>query len=56
MEKKCVFCDLPIEPGTGMMFVRRDGTVLYFCSSRCERNMVKLKRKRRKVKWAVKGT
>ncbi|KAF5431033.1 large subunit ribosomal protein L24e [Candidatus Methanophagaceae archaeon] len=55
MEKRCSFCDLPIEPGTGMMFVKRDGTVLYFCSSKCERNMVKLRRKRRKVRWAAKA-
>jgi len=33
--------------------VRRDGTVLYFCSSKCERNMLKLRRKSRKLKWAA---
>ncbi|MCD6209698.1 MAG: 50S ribosomal protein L24e [Methanophagales archaeon] len=54
MERKCSFCNLPIEPGRGKMFVRRDGTVLYFCSSKCERNMIKLGRKRRRVKWAQK--
>ncbi len=55
MEKKCSFCEMPIEPGRGMMFVKRDGTVFYFCSSKCERNMIKLGRKRRKVKWATKA-
>jgi ribosomal protein L24E len=35
------------------MYVKRDGTVFYFCSSKCERNMIKLGRKRRKVKWAA---
>jgi len=54
MERRCSFCNLPIEPGRGKMFVRRDGTVLYFCSSKCERNMVKLGRKRRRVKWVQK--
>ena len=54
MERRCSFCNLPIEPGTGKMFVRRDGTVLYFCSSKCERNMIKLGRKSRKVKWVQK--
>ncbi|NOR78649.1 MAG: hypothetical protein GQ523_09575, partial [Methanophagales archaeon] len=27
----------------------------YFCSSKCERNMIKLRRKRRKVRWAAKA-
>ncbi len=55
MERRCSFCNLPIEPGRGKMFVKRDGTVFYFCSSKCERNMLKLRRKQRKVKWAAKG-
>ncbi|RZN37533.1 MAG: 50S ribosomal protein L24e [Methanophagales archaeon ANME-1-THS] len=55
MEKKCTFCHTPIEQGTGMMLVRRDGTVFYFCSSKCERNMIKLGRKSRKVKWAARA-
>jgi len=53
MEKRCSFCDAPIEPGRGMMFVKRDGTVFYFCSSKCEHNLIKLRRKRRKFKWAA---
>jgi nucleoside-diphosphate kinase len=32
------------------MFVRKDGTVYFFCSSKCERNFG-LGRKGRKVKW-----
>jgi large subunit ribosomal protein L24e len=53
MEQRCSFCDIRLAPGTGKMFVRRDGTVLYFCSSKCERNMLKLRRKSRKLKWAA---
>ncbi|MGC9443756.1 MAG: 50S ribosomal protein L24e [Candidatus Methanospirareceae archaeon] len=53
MELRCSFCNIRLEPGTGKMFVRRDGTVLYFCSSKCERNMLKLRRKSRKLKWAA---
>ncbi|MCK4247434.1 MAG: 50S ribosomal protein L24e [Methanomicrobia archaeon] len=49
--KTCSFCSKEIEPGTGMMYVRKDGTVFTFCSSKCERNMIKLKRKPRKVRW-----
>uniref|UniRef100_A0A7C3RG71 Large ribosomal subunit protein eL24 n=1 Tax=Archaeoglobus fulgidus TaxID=2234 RepID=A0A7C3RG71_ARCFL len=52
MEKRvCSFCGYEIEPGTGKMYVRRDGRVLYFCSGKCEKNMLKLKRKPRKLKW-----
>ncbi|HDM23295.1 MAG: 50S ribosomal protein L24e [Methanomicrobia archaeon] len=47
----CSFCGKEIEPGTGVMYVRKDGTVFTFCSSKCERNMIKLKRKSRKVEW-----
>lgn len=54
MEKKCAFCHTPLEQGSGKMLVRRDGTVFYFCSSKCERNMIKLGRKPRKFKWAAK--
>jgi len=55
VEKKCTFCGIPIEQGTGKMLVKRDGTVFYFCSSKCERNMIKLGRKRRKLKWTAKA-
>ncbi|AAB90471.1 MULTISPECIES: 50S ribosomal protein L24e [Archaeoglobus] len=52
MEKRvCSFCGYDIEPGTGKMYVRRDGRVFYFCSGKCEKNMLKLKRKPRKLKW-----
>ena len=51
MEKRvCSFCGYEIEPGTGKMYVRRDGRVFYFCSGKCEKNMLKLKRKPRKLK------
>lgn len=48
---KCSFCKKNIEIGRGKMFVKIDGTILYFCSSKCEKNN-KLGRKRRKLKWA----
>ena len=50
-KRTCSFCGGAIEPGTGKMFVRRDGTVLFFCSNKCEKNMVGLKRLPRRVKW-----
>ena len=33
------------------MFVKLDGKILWFCSSKCEKNMLKLKRDPRKFKW-----
>ncbi len=36
------------------MFVKKDGTVLQFCSSKCEKNRLKLKRTPRKVTWITK--
>ncbi|MEM1659336.1 MAG: 50S ribosomal protein L24e [Candidatus Jordarchaeales archaeon] len=47
----CSFCGRDIEPGTGINFVRRDGVVLHFCSSKCRKNMLDLGRKPRKIKW-----
>jgi large subunit ribosomal protein L24e len=48
---KCSFCGYDIAPGTGMSVVRRDGRVLRFCSSKCRKNMLGLKRDPRKLKW-----
>lgn len=54
----CTFSGEEIEPGTGQMYVRKDGTVLWFKSSKARKNMVNLRRNSRKVKWTrhyVKG-
>ena len=51
---KCSFCGENIEAGTGKMFVRNDGKVFYFCSSKCEKNMLKLGREPKRVKWVTK--
>lgn len=48
---KCSFCGKNIERGTGKMYVKSSGKLLYFCSTKCEKNLLKLKRKPRKVKW-----
>ncbi|MBN1786724.1 MAG: 50S ribosomal protein L24e [Candidatus Methanofastidiosa archaeon] len=47
----CTFCGEQIEPGTGTMYVRKDGTIYYFCSKKCEKNMIVLKRKPRTTRW-----
>ncbi|NLZ29622.1 MAG: 50S ribosomal protein L24e [Methanomicrobiales archaeon] len=50
----CSFCGGPLEPGTGKMFVRRDGTIYYFCSSKCQKNY-RLGRVPRRVEWTTAG-
>lgn len=47
----CAFCATDIEPGTGKLYVKKDGTQLHFCSNKCQKNLVELKRVNRKVKW-----
>lgn len=32
---KCSYCTTEIEKGTGIMYVKRIGTVRYYCSQRC---------------------
>ncbi len=56
--RTCSFSGEDIEPGTGMMYVQRDGTVLWFKDSKSRKNMLKTKRNARRVKWTrryVKG-
>lgn len=52
--KSCSFCGKKITPGTGLMYVKKDGTVLYFCSSKCEKNM-DLGRKPEDLEWTETG-
>ena len=47
----CSFCGKQIEPGTGLMFVRNDNQRFYFCSHKCERNQLNLRRRARRIKW-----
>ncbi len=47
----CSFCGTDIEPGTGSIYVKGDGSLLYLCSSKCRRNEVYLKRRARRLKW-----
>jgi len=48
---KCAFCGERLKPGTGFLFVKKDGSPLFFCSRKCEKNLLKLKRKPIATKW-----
>jgi large subunit ribosomal protein L24e len=50
---KCSFCGNEISRGTGLIFVRKDGSALNFCSRTCEKNLIKLGRKPRTTRWTV---
>ena len=54
-KKICSFCGGEIEPGTGKMFVKKDGTVLNFCTNKCYKNMIELKRVPRTTEWTDKA-
>lgn len=51
---KCSFCGNEMEKGTGKIYIQIDGKALNFCSMKCEKNMIKLKRKPREQKWTKK--
>jgi len=49
--RRCSFCGRDFPLGTGLMYVKNDGSLLYFCSSKCRRSAVKLGRDARKLRW-----
>ncbi len=51
VKRQCSFCAREIEPGTGTMFVKRDGTVFHFCSSSCRKQQLDLGRLGHRFKW-----
>lgn len=53
MGRVCTFCGENIEPGTGKMFIKKDGIIFYFCSGKCQKNLLKLKRTPRDIKWTL---
>lgn len=47
----CTFCGDEIEPGTGRMYIKKDGVVYHFCTSKCFKNMIVLGRVPRRTTW-----
>ena len=52
---ECSFCGKDIDRGTGMMYVKLDGSILRFCSKKCRISQVNHKRNPRKLKWTTKS-
>ncbi|EQD72070.1 Ribosomal protein L24e [mine drainage metagenome] len=50
-KRQCSFCADEIEPGTGTMYVKRDGTVYHFCSASCRKQQLQLHRVGQRFKW-----
>lgn len=50
-QRVCSFCGESIEPGTGLMFVKRDGSVYFFDRRRCKVSLLEFGRLPRKFKW-----
>jgi large subunit ribosomal protein L24e len=42
-----------MEQGTGTMFVKNDGRIFIFCSSKCEKNLLNLGHKPRTTRWTL---
>lgn len=50
---ECSFCGHDIEPGTGSTYVR-GSQALRFCTRRCRRSLIDMKRDPRRWKWTKK--
>ncbi|TFG24245.1 MAG: 50S ribosomal protein L24e [Promethearchaeota archaeon] len=51
--KKCDVCQHDIDIGRGHMYVKRDGTILNFCTQKCRKSMLKYKKNPRKTRWTA---
>jgi large subunit ribosomal protein L24e len=48
---KCVFCGREVSPYKGVHLITNDGSMNFYCSSKCRRNALNLKRDKKKLKW-----
>ena len=48
---RCNFCGVEVKPGQGKIYAKKDGTTFNFCSNKCEKNQIMMKRKPAKTKW-----
>ena len=50
----CFFCVQRLSPASGIMLVKNDGSIQWTCSNKCKKNLRKLRRDPRKMKWTNK--
>jgi large subunit ribosomal protein L24e len=50
---KCSFCGKGFPGGRGLMYIKNDGTLMYFCSSKCRKSVLIWGRDSRKLKWTI---
>ena len=50
---KSTFSGKEIPRGTGIMYVKKDGKIMWFLNKKEEKNMLQLGRKPRRVKWTA---
>jgi len=48
---RCSFCGTSIKKGTGKIYAYTSGKVNHFCTMKCEKNLLKLKRKPLNIRW-----
>ena len=48
---ECSFCGKDIDRGTGMMYVKKTGQVLYFINSKAKKNYIELGRVPARTRW-----
>ena len=48
---KCHFCGVEVPKGHLKIFVYVSGKIANFCSRKCEKNLLKLKRKPLETRW-----
>jgi large subunit ribosomal protein L24e len=48
---KCVFCGREEPPYKGVHLITNDGSMNFYCSSKCRRNALNLKRDKKRLKW-----
>jgi len=48
---KCSFCGREQEDFMGTYLLKNDGSTNYYCSAKCHKSHLKLKRDRKKVSW-----
>ncbi len=49
----CSFCGAEIPRGTGLLYIKKDAKNYWFCSRKCEKNLIQLRRKPRNQPWTA---